>query len=43
MVTGWHLGAQGRKHSVGTALFDEAGGLRAVGRATWIEVPEGRA
>ncbi len=37
-VIGWALGADGRKHHSGTAIFDEDGELCARARATWIEV-----
>ena len=37
VVLGWQLAANGRKHEVGTALFDEEGELCARARATWIE------
>lgn len=37
-VIGWTLGADGRKHHSGTAIFDEDGELCARARATWIEV-----
>jgi hypothetical protein len=37
-VIGWRLGAEGRKHYAGTALFDEDGELVARARATWIEL-----
>jgi hypothetical protein len=36
---GWALGADGRKHFAGSALYSEAGHAVAVGRATWIELP----
>jgi len=36
-VIGWRLGTRGRKHEVGTALFDEDGELCARARALWIE------
>jgi hypothetical protein len=39
VVMGWEERHQGRKHFTGTALFGEDGGLRAVGRAIWFEVP----
>ena len=41
IVIGWKLGAEGRKHHVGTALFDEDGELVARAAATWIEVGGG--
>lgn len=37
VVIGWRILVEGRKHKVGTALFDEEGVLCAVGVATWIE------
>jgi hypothetical protein len=37
-VTGWKIGASGRKHLAGTAVFDEDGELCARARATWIEL-----
>ena len=37
-VIGWKLGAEGRKHHCGTAIFDGEGELCARARATWIEV-----
>jgi acyl-coenzyme A thioesterase PaaI-like protein len=37
VILGWQLSASGRKHEVGTALFDEEGELCARARATWIE------
>ena len=36
-VIGWSLGTQGRKHEVGTALFDGDGELCGRARALWIE------
>jgi hypothetical protein len=38
VMLAWPLGADGRKHFAGTALFTAAGALRARARATWIEV-----
>ncbi len=38
VVVGWRIGGTGRKHEVGTALFNQDGDLRASARATWIEV-----
>ena len=35
-VIGWKIGAEGRKHYAGTAIFDEDGELCARARATWI-------
>jgi hypothetical protein len=40
VVVGWRIGAEGRKHFAGTAVFSEAGDTVAVGRATWIEIPK---
>jgi hypothetical protein len=37
-VIGWKIGADGRKHQAGTAIFDEDGELCARARATWIEL-----
>jgi len=37
-VIGWRIGASGRKHEVGTAIFDGEGELCARARATWIEL-----
>jgi hypothetical protein len=36
-VIGWRIGAAGRRHEAGTAIFDEDGELCARARATWIE------
>lgn len=36
VVIGWKLGAEGRKHSVGTALFDADGELVAYAKGVWI-------
>lgn len=36
VVIGWKLGSEGRKHAVGTALFDEDGELAAYARGVWI-------
>jgi len=38
VVAGWPLRAEGRKHLVGTAIYDGAGRAVAVARATWLEV-----
>jgi len=38
VVIGWQIMIEGRKHKVGTALFDEDGERCAVGVATFIEV-----
>ena len=40
-VIGWSLGAEGRKHQAGTALFDGKGVLCARARALWIEPRSG--
>lgn len=37
VIVGWQILIEGRKHRVGTALFDEDGERCAVGIATWIE------
>ncbi|HNR21885.1 MAG TPA: hypothetical protein PKL49_02550 [Steroidobacteraceae bacterium] len=37
VVVGWRLGSSGRKHVVGTALYDEDGQLCARARGLWIE------
>ena len=36
-VIGWRIATSGRKHEVGTALFDEDGELCAQAHALWIE------
>ena len=36
-VIGWKIGAEGRKHQAGTAIFDEDGELCARALATWVE------
>jgi len=38
VVIGWQIGAEGRKHTTGTALFDGKGELCARALATWIEL-----
>ena len=38
VIVGWPILIEGRKHKVGTALFDEDGEQCALGVATWIEV-----
>ena len=38
VVIGWQIMIEGRKHKVGTALFDEDGERCAVGVATWLEI-----
>jgi hypothetical protein len=40
VVLGWRVGSEGRKHHVGTALFDEDGECCARAVATWIEPSE---
>jgi hypothetical protein len=37
-VIGWKVGAEGRRHFAGTAIFDEDGELCARARATWVEL-----
>jgi hypothetical protein len=37
VVVGWPLGAEGRKHGAGTALFGESGELLGIARAVWVE------
>jgi hypothetical protein len=37
VVIGWPIARSGRKHEVGTALYDEDGELCARARAVWIE------
>lgn len=37
-VLGWRIAREGRKHIVGTAVFDAAGRLCAKGRGVWIEL-----
>jgi hypothetical protein len=36
-VVGWLIGASGRKHYAGTALYDSTRSLCAIARAVWIE------
>ncbi len=38
VIIGWQILIEGRKHKVGTALFDEEGEQCAVGVATWVEL-----
>lgn len=38
VIVGWRILIEGRKHKVGTAMFDEDGERCAVGVATWLEV-----
>jgi hypothetical protein len=33
---GWHLGADGRKVTAGSAIYTASGELRAAARATWV-------
>jgi len=40
VVTGWPIHVEGRKYMTGSAVFSEAGDAVAIGRSTWIEVPE---
>ncbi len=42
VVIAWPLGAKGRKHFAGSALFSTRNGRCAVARAVWIEVPPAR-
>ncbi len=37
VVVGWSLGAEGRKHHAGTALFGEDEDVLGIARAIWIE------
>jgi hypothetical protein len=37
IVVGWRIGASGRKHEAGTALYDGKGELCGRARALWIE------
>ncbi len=39
VLIGWEISHEGRKHYTGTALFGDNGSCRAVGYATWFEVP----
>jgi hypothetical protein len=41
-VIGWKIGAEGRKHYAGTAIFDQEGELCARARATWVELEAAR-
>jgi hypothetical protein len=38
LVLGWPVGAEGRKHYAGTAIFSADGALHAYARAIWIEL-----
>jgi hypothetical protein len=40
VVVGWPIGADGRKHFAGTALFNQAGGLAARAVQTWIQLKQ---
>lgn len=43
-VTGWRIGAEGRKHYAGAALYDEGGEVLGRAHATWIALdPKQRA
>lgn len=37
VIVGWRIGASGRKHEAGTALYDEDGVLCGYAKAIWIE------
>ena len=37
IVIGWQVRSEGRKHWAGTALFDDAGHLKAKSEALWIK------
>lgn len=39
VVVGWPLGAEGRKHLAGSAVYNSQGQLIAQARAVWLEVP----
>jgi len=39
VLIGWEISREGRRHYTGTALFGESGSCKAVGYATWFEVP----
>lgn len=41
VIVGWKMEVKGRRSIVGTALYGEDGGLRALARGTWIEPREG--
>lgn len=43
VVSGWLIGADGRKRHAGSAIHDAAGTLKAIARATWIVVAPGTA
>jgi acyl-coenzyme A thioesterase PaaI-like protein len=40
VAVGWPIHIEGRKRIAGSAVFRDSGEVVAVGRATWIEVPE---
>jgi hypothetical protein len=40
VIIGWPILVEGRKHKVGTALFDEEGERCALGVATWVETKQ---
>lgn len=40
VIIGWPILVEGRKHKVGTALFDEDGERCALGVATWVETKQ---
>lgn len=39
VLLSWQIEHSGRKHSTGTAIYDEAGECQGVARAMWIEIP----
>jgi hypothetical protein len=39
VVVGWPIAVDGRKHYSGTAVYDDAGAVCAVAKATWIAIP----
>lgn len=41
VVTAWPVSVDGRKRQAGSAIYTEGGELRAVARATWIELKAG--
>jgi hypothetical protein len=43
VVAGWQLGAEGRKRWAGSVIYDAAGTVLALARATWIVMPPGAA
>ncbi|HSI81676.1 MAG TPA: hypothetical protein VK919_13595 [Solirubrobacterales bacterium] len=38
VIVAWPIGADGRKHHTGSALFDRGGALCGIARALWIEL-----